>query len=53
MSEHHRTYAWALAAKACKERDAWRCRWCGGAGMLEAHHQLQVRHGGSDSNWIT
>lgn len=39
---------WERIAHAVKERDGWRCRECGGAGALEAHHVIPVHAGGSD-----
>ena len=44
---HHRLDGrrWALARKAAFERDGWRCRNCGGAGRLEAHHEPPLRKG--------
>lgn len=48
--------AWRVLAWQCKDRDAWRCRDCGGAGKLEAHHIIPVERGGAMwdlSNLIT
>ena len=36
---------WARARRAAFERDKYRCRECGGAGRLEAHHEPPLRDG--------
>lgn len=46
MSRHHRKLdprRWAAARRACFDRDGWRCRECGRAGRLEAHHEPPLR----------
>ena len=48
MSGHHLTGEWKQARKAAKDRDDWRCRECGKAGVLEVHHIKHVRNGGLD-----
>ena len=48
MSGHHLTGEWKQARKAAKDRDDWRCRECGKAGVLEVHHIKHVRNGGTD-----
>ena len=48
MSDHHHRREWAHARSGAKDRDAWRCRQCYKAGVLEVHHQQQVKHGGGD-----
>ena len=34
--------------RQCLERDGWRCRDCGKAGKLEAHHVKPLEAGGAD-----
>ena len=34
-----------MARQAAFERDSYRCRNCGGAGRLEAHHEPPLRKG--------
>lgn len=55
MSEHHLTREWRIARAAAKDRDNWRCQECGKAGVLEVHHKIRVKDGGSDDleNLIT
>ena len=36
---------WARTRQAAFERDSYRCRNCGGAGRLEAHHSPPLRKG--------
>lgn len=36
---------WAAVRRAAFERDGWRCRECGRAGRLEAHHEPPLRDG--------
>ena len=45
MSRFHRKLSgprWERARRAAFERDSWRCRDCGGAGGLQAHHLRPV-----------
>ena len=37
-----------MARKEARERDGYRCQECGKAGILEVHHKIHVRNGGSD-----
>ena len=42
MSRNHEKLnakRWARARRAAFDRDFWRCRRCGAAGRLEAHHE--------------
>ena len=39
---------WARARQAVFERDGYRCRKCGSAGALEAHHVISLEDGGSE-----
>ena len=51
MSRHHRetpTRAWERIRKRVFERDKRRCRECGAAGRLEAHHMLSLAEGGTN-----
>ena len=46
MSRNHRRLdprRWAAARRACFRRDGYRCRECGRAGRLEAHHEPPLR----------
>ena len=36
---------WARVRRQAFERDGWRCRACGRAGRLEAHHEPPLRAG--------
>ena len=38
---------WAKARRACFTRDRYRCRKCGAAGALEAHHVKPLDKGGA------
>ena len=38
---------WARARSLCLHRAGWRCARCGGAGALECHHRVELRHGGA------
>ena len=49
MSAHHKTAAWQVARHAARERDSWRCTSCGKAAILEVHHVVAVKDGGTDS----
>ena len=42
------TRAWRELRRRCFDRDGWRCRECGGATALEAHHVRPVVEGGAD-----
>ena len=42
------TRAWRALRRRCFDRDGWRCRECGGATALEAHHVRPVVEGGAD-----
>ena len=55
MSAHHLTREWRIARNQARERDAYRCRECGKAGILEVHHIQSLQHGGDDDleNLIT
>ena len=49
MSRHHARLSaglWERTRRAAFERDAHRCRECGKAGRLEAHHEPPLEHGG-------
>ena len=51
MSRHHRktpNRSWALIRQQVLDRDKHRCRECGKAGRLEAHHVLELQDGGSN-----
>ena len=37
---------WERTRRAAFERDGWRCRACGRAGRLEAHHVRPLERGG-------
>ena len=43
------TRAWRALRRRCFDRDGWRCRECGGATALEAHHIVPVHRGGADT----
>ena len=48
MSGHHARLdarRWAQVRRQAFERDGWRCRECGRAGRLEAHHEPPLRDG--------
>ena len=45
MSSYHKG-AWARVSRMARDRDGWRCRACGRAGRLEAHHVRPVHQGG-------
>ncbi len=48
MSRHHVTLngrRWAQVRRAAFRRDGYRCRECGRAGRLEAHHEPPLRDG--------
>ena len=42
------TRAWRALRGQCFDRDGWRCRECGGATALQAHHVRPVVEGGAD-----
>lgn len=44
---HHQLHAarWAATRRAVFGRDKWRCRACGRAGRLEAHHEPPLTDG--------
>ena len=54
MSRHHRDRggakgpAWERQRRAVFDRDRWRCQKCGRPGKLEAHHVVEIAHGGSN-----
>lgn len=41
-------HQWRRLRRAVLDRDAWRCRRCGGAGRLDVHHVVPVADGGTD-----
>ena len=46
MSRHHQRLdprRWAAARRACFRRDGYRCRECGKAERVEAHHEPPMR----------
>ena len=51
MSKHHKEagsrVGWNVARESAKNRDKWRCRKCGKAGLLEVHHIQGLADGGS------
>ena len=49
MSRNHNSLnsrRWAATRRAVFKRDGYRCRNCGKAGKLEAHHEPALRKGG-------
>lgn len=40
-------YRWRAVRRAALDRDAWRCRRCGRAGVLEVDHVIPVQDGGA------
>ena len=49
LSDHHGKLGsrrWARVRRMVFERDGWRCRKCGRAGRLEAHHLQSIANGG-------
>ena len=51
MSRHHagmKRSAWARLRRSVLERDGYRCRSCGKAGILEVHHVQDLQHGGTN-----
>ena len=38
---------WQRVRLATLDRDGWRCRQCGRAGMLQVHHVQHLEHGGA------
>ncbi len=54
MSRHHRFSGtakgpeWERLRLQVFDRDAHRCRECGRAGRLEAHHVVELAHGGTN-----
>lgn len=51
MSRHHRvtsTREWSRIRRSVFDRDGHRCRACGKAGRLEAHHMVQLARGGTN-----
>jgi 5-methylcytosine-specific restriction endonuclease McrA len=38
---------WSRTRRQALDRDGWRCRTCGRAGALEAHHVLPLHRGGA------
>ena len=54
MSRHHRERgeakgpAWERQRRAVFDRDRWRCQVCGRPGKLEAHHVVEIAHGGTN-----
>ena len=50
MSKHHLTVnrnLWRLLRLRALERDGWRCRQCGKAGILEVDHRIPLFKGGA------
>ena len=41
---------WRRLRLAILERDGWRCKRCGRAGMLEVHHRKAIAEGGDASD---
>ena len=53
MSRNHRPAVWrrrwSRVRRRALDRDGWRCRKCGKAGILEVHHVKPLDDGGDDS----
>ena len=39
---------WQVVRRAALDRDGWRCRACGKAGVLEVDHVVRIEDGGSE-----
>ena len=39
---------WQVLRRAALDRDGWRCRNCGKAGVLEVDHILRIEDGGAE-----
>ena len=48
MSKWHWNPEWRAARKLALNRDGYRCRDCGKAGMLEVHHIQSLSKGGDN-----
>ena len=51
MSRHHagmKRSAWDRLRRSILERDGYRCRSCGKAGILEVHHVKDLQYGGTN-----